>query len=96
MNARLFLLISTITTLSTTAFASINCPDGLPQELLRDCNAAESAAQTDESGPDYFGFDQYNVTEKLQSWVDRQMQLDVARESAEPTGSDLARHLEDN
>lgn len=96
MNAHAFLLFIVLTTLTAPVLGNINCPDGLPQALLLDCRAAERAGQSDESGPDYFGYDHYNVTENLQAWVDRQMQLDVARERTEPTGSDIAGHLEEN
>lgn len=66
-----------------------SCSVGLPTEIMLDCIVAEGAAQTPESSTTFFAEDIFNVTERLQAWVDRQMQRGNMRtdeETGEPSG----------
>ncbi len=97
MNTPVLLAFTALTMASTPVFGSTDsaCPSGLPSELFIDCVAAVGMATSDENDPGaYFGKEPYNVTEQLQAWVDRQMQRDIARESTEPAGSDVAQQLD--
>ena len=96
MKTSIVLIFTVFTAASVSVHGSVNCPSGLPAELLLECNIAESSAQVAENGAGMFGSDSYNLSEKLQAWVDRQMQRDAERENTEPTGRDVAQQVDEH
>ena len=98
MNTPALLFFTALTTAPIPAFGSddSNCPSGLPAELFIECNIADGSASSLENGPAHIGAESYNVTEQLQAWIERKMQRDVARENTEPTGTDIARQLDEH
>ncbi len=98
MNTFVLLIFAGLVTASTevSGNSESNCPSGLPVELLLDCTVADQAARNDDSSRGDFGGDYYNVTEKLQAWVDRQMQLDIQREGGGTPESDVAQQLDEH
>jgi len=96
MNTPVFLVFTAFTAATAPAYGSSDpaCPSGLPAELMVDCIVAQGAADSAENSTAYFGTETYNVSVQLQAWVDRQMQRDIARESSEPTDSDVAQQLD--
>ena len=67
------------------------CPSELPFEVYLDCAVAEGAAESDKSEPPPFASEEFNLSERLQAWVDSQMQRDIARDDeASPESNEVA------
>lgn len=98
MNTQIIVAFTVLTTAPAVAFggSESTCPSGLPAELFINCVTASSAASGDENGPANFGTESYNVTEQLQAWVDSQMRREIARESSETAGADVAGQFDEH
>ncbi len=77
--------------------ASSSCPVGLPFEVHVDCIVAESAADTQEfCGKAPFSMPEFDLSARLQAWVDTQMIRSIVRDEDESSESSAVAGSQNN